>query len=168
MGSGGLIMKGIVNLKALNITIGIFFLRFFLTGFAGTGSVTGGLVVPCLTIGSLIGNFIFLLLNKTVGFDSSYQEITCLISATMFLSFIIKSPFTGIALVYSTIFYATKDFLLAFHFIPYLIITYYLGVMLIHKIFKIDNLYDEQVKLADAFNKNTLRGNASLWTVKKS
>ena len=77
----------------------------------GLGKVSGGLVVPTLVIGGLIGYFTCLLLSKIGLFDLYYVSLYVVVSMCLFFSLIFKMPYTGAMLFVSTILYSNCNIL---------------------------------------------------------
>ncbi|HBS10384.1 MAG TPA: hypothetical protein DEA28_01435, partial [Firmicutes bacterium] len=103
LGSGGLLMKeNVINFN-LSFIIFILILRFLLTIISGTGSVTGGLVVPIMSIGYLIGQIICLISKNTLSLPIAYFQYYSLISAIMLFGIITKTPLTSSSLIFTTI-----------------------------------------------------------------
>lgn len=147
MGSGGTIMGSNVISNSLIIVSSIFLLRFILTIISGTGSVTGGLVVPTMTIGYLIGQIIGVIFNKTLNLSTDYIQIYSLISACMLFAIVTKTPLTASSLLISTILRLSNYNIVTTFKITLLPIVFIFISLYLYKFFKLENLYDEQIKL---------------------
>ncbi len=111
MGNGLNSIAFIYGLSSLIVVFLLFIFRFFITLFYGLGKVSGGLVVPTLVLGGLIGYFVCLLFSQLGLFDSSFTSVYVVISMCLFFSLIFKMPYTGAMLFVSTILYSDCDIL---------------------------------------------------------
>ena len=111
MGNGLNSIGFIYGVSSLVVVSLIFLFRFFMTLVYGLGKVSGGLVVPTLVIGGLIGYFICLLLSKIGLFDLYYVSLYVVVSMCLFFSLIFNMPYTGAMLFVSTILYSNCNIL---------------------------------------------------------
>lgn len=154
MGAGGILMKNLVSYSSLVILFSILFARFILTIISGCGKVTGGLIVPILTIGAINGKIISLICVTYLGLSLSYEPLIILMSAVMFFALIIHTPFTALALFYSAVRFLTNNYLDAFYVFPYLTIAIFISYFIFIYLLKCPSLYEEQIDLAIKYSQN--------------
>ena len=154
MGAGGILMKNLASYSSLLILFSILFARFILTIISGCGKVTGGLIVPILTIGAINGKIISLICVTYFGLTLSYEPLIILMSAVMFFALIIHTPFTALALFYSAVSFLTNNYLNAFYVFPYLTIAIFIAYFIFIYLFKCPSLYEEQIDLAIKYAQN--------------
>lgn len=152
MGAGSSLVKALSGYQVLWIVILILLLRFFMTVISGSGRVTGGLVVPMMTLGALTGQIACLLCNRYFGLPDEVNEIVILISMCMIFGIITKTPFTSVALVYSAFAYSGNDYLHAAVMIPFVAVAIFLAVY-ISKWMKVDCLYEQFMEISLEFDK---------------
>ena len=145
MGAGGILMKNLASYSSLLILFSILFARFILTIISGCGKVTGGLIVPILTIGAINGKIISLICVTYLGL---------FMSAVMFFALIIHTPFTALALFYSAVSFLTNNYLDAFYVFPYLTIAIFISYFIFIYLLKCPSLYEEQIDLAIKYSQN--------------
>ena len=109
MGSGAHIIENVVNMDDIWLLVAVLGFRFVITIFAGTGRVTGGIVIPMLTLGALGGQIVCLACNKLLGLPSEYNQAIVLISMAMIFSVVNKTPITSSVLFLSAVFYAIRN-----------------------------------------------------------
>lgn len=146
MGAGSSLVKSLNEYKVLWIVLLILLMRFAMTVISGSGKVTGGLVVPMMTLGALTGQIAFLFCNRYFGLAGEVNEIVILISMCMIFGIITKTPFTSVALVYSALAYSGNDYLHAAVMIPFVAIAIFLAVYL-SKWMKVDCLYEQFMEI---------------------
>lgn len=146
MGSGSTLISKIITFDKIALILGILLLRFVITCFAGGGKVTGGLVVPMMTLGAVTGQLIFVICNKAFGLDIQYADVIILISMCMIFAIITKTPVTGTVLIFSAIGYSTGDYLHALIIIPISAVSIFLAVY-ISKWLKVDCLYEQMMEV---------------------
>ncbi len=98
IGSGQIIIDTIINNQVITSLICLLIFRIIMTSFYGSGSVSGGLVIPIMCIGAIVGQ-----ITNTIGayyFNLSYNQygFLILLSMCMLFSYINKCPLTSIAL----------------------------------------------------------------------
>ena len=148
MQSGGKIIASIYENTSFLILVGVLILRISLTAVSGSGSVTGGLVIPIMTIGAINGQIISTLSSEFFGFDESYFELISLISALMFFGILIHTPLTSCALLYSCISLATKNFVIALNILPIFVLTIFISYLITSRLFKLDSLYEGMIEVS--------------------
>ncbi len=111
MGNGLNSIGFIYGVSSLVVVVLIFLFRFFMTLVYGLGKVSGGLVVPTLVIGGLIGYFTCLLFSRIGLFDLYYVSLYAVVSMCLFFSLIFNMPYTGAMLFVSTILYSNCNIL---------------------------------------------------------
>lgn len=142
-GSGGKIISSISTYTVISYLIFVLLFRFLNINVAANSNVTGGLIVPILSLGALSGQIINIYATRYQNFDQSNWPIVILISSIMLFSLIIKTPITGTILLYSTISYLTNDYLSSLIYIPIIFIIYFIGTIFSKRILKDKCLYDE-------------------------
>ncbi len=148
MQSGGKIIASIHENTNFLILVGVLFLRICITAISGSGSVTGGLVIPIMTIGAINGQIISMICSQFFGFNESYFELISLISALMFFGILIHTPLTSTALLYSCIAFATKDFSIALTVLPIFVLTIFIAYLITSRLFKLDSLYEGMIEIS--------------------
>lgn len=141
MGSGGYLISNVGSYSLIYIVILILVFRFVITVLTGSGKVTGGLVVPIMTLGAVTGQLVYLLCSQCFGLTGDIQPIIVLVSMCMVFGVVTKTPITSIALIYSTIAYSTQDYLHALIIIPIAGICIFLATY-ISKLCKVDCMYE--------------------------
>ena len=147
MQSGGNLISNVESITSFYVLIALIIFRIIITAFSGSGSVTGGLVIPIMAIGAINGQIVSLISHEIFGFSSTYYELISLISALMLFGLIIRTPLTSTALLFSTIFFFTNDFIDSFSIVPVFLVFIISGRFLMKKIFKQDSLYDWMIKI---------------------
>lgn len=142
-GAGGKIISSISTYTIISYLIFVLLFRFLNINVAANSNVTGGLIVPILSLGALSGQIINIYATRYQNFDQSNWPIVILISSIMLFSLIIKTPITGTILLYSTISYLTNDYLSSLIYIPVIFIIYFIGTIFSKRILKDKCLYDE-------------------------
>lgn len=145
MGAGGRIISNIAIYNGLLILVFILLFRFLNINVAANSNVTGGLIVPILSLGALVGQIVNIYSSNFLGLETAMYPIIILISAIMLFSFIIKTPITGCVLLYSTISFLTNDYLSSLKILPIIFIFYFVGVLFSKKVLKDKCLYDELI-----------------------
>lgn len=141
MGSGGVLINNIGTYNTIWIVILIFLFRFAITILCGSGKVTGGLVIPILTLGAISGQIVFLCCNAWFNLSMDLEPIVVLVSMCMFFGVVTKTPLTSIALIYSAILNGTGDYLHGLIILPIAAITIFMAYF-ISKICKVDCMYE--------------------------
>lgn len=99
---GGNIIHNILNYKSLQVIILLLIFRFCYTIFSANSQATGGLVVPMLTIGGILGLLISQVSIQYFGMAEELTSIVVLISMLTFFGVVTKTPFTALVIVLST------------------------------------------------------------------
>ena len=146
MGSGTGLIGNIHQYTSLLVIGGILLFRFIMTVVTGSGKVTGGLVVPMMTLGAVCGQFVASLCNTYFGLSVEINDMLILVSMCMIFGVITKTPITSVALVFSAIGASTGDYLHALINIPYVAIAIFLAVY-ISKWLKVDCLYEQFMEI---------------------
>ncbi len=99
IGGGHRIIQGILNLDfTWQVLLVMFFVRFALLIITPNSGAMGGMFVPVLTIGALVGG----LLGKAfiaMGLSSEFYQTIVLITMTTFMGATMRAPLTAIVLV---------------------------------------------------------------------
>lgn len=147
MQSGGKLIQAIDNYTNLFIVIGILIFRIILTSLCGSGSVTGGLVIPIIAIGAINGQIVNCICSNLFSLDPIYFDLVTLISGTMMFAFTIETPFTSIALVSSVIFFTTQNFSSISEIIIPLAFFTLFGCYIMKHFFKQESLYEGMINV---------------------
>lgn len=148
MQSGGKLINSISDYRTIYIVILILLLRLALTAASGSGDITGGLVIPIMALGAINGQIISLISTNLFGLSSDYHQLIALISALMLFAFTIQTPFTAIALLFSTIFYFTNNFIDSLSVLPIFTITLFFGYVLMTRVFRQKSLYEGMIDVS--------------------
>lgn len=100
--SGGghdLIEELIVSKEALRIILLLLFFKFIFTMFSYSTGAAGGIFLPLLVIGALIGKTYGIVVTNIFNLESSYIIHFMLISMAAYFAAIVKAPITGIVLI---------------------------------------------------------------------
>lgn len=120
--------------------------RIFITSIAGNGKVSGGLIIPSLAIGAMLGSMIALIFENNFGFEFMYRGYIVLLSMCMFFAYITEAPLTAITLFFSNLIYSSGTFNV-FNKSTMLGGALIFSVFLVTKIFKVVPLYDMLVEI---------------------
>lgn len=110
VGNGDKIISLSLTLNTWYVFILLILFRTLMTGMMGTGKVSGGLIIPSLAIGALVGGLSSLSLESMNPSLYDNREFIILLSMCMFFSFISEAPLTSITLFYSNLVYSTNSF----------------------------------------------------------
>ena len=80
-----------------------------ITIFAGTDRVTGGVVIPMLTLGAIGGQIVCLVCNKFLGLPADYNQVIVIISMAIIFTVVNKTPITSSVLFLTAVLYAVQD-----------------------------------------------------------
>lgn len=100
--SGGghhLINELLITDFSLKLIVIIFILKFFFTMFSYSTGFPGGIFLPMLVLGALIGNIYGLIIVNIFNLDNSYVHLFTLLAMASYFSSIVKAPITGIILI---------------------------------------------------------------------
>lgn len=147
MGSGSSTVASISATDSLWVLGGIFLLRFCLTVLTGSGKVTGGLVVPMMTLGAILGEISVGICHALFGLDIAIAPVIVLVSMCMMFGVVTKTPFTSVALIYSALAYSSGDYLHALILLPVSIVSVFLAFY-ISKWCRVDCLYEQLMEVA--------------------
>lgn len=100
LGSGNNLVKVISDGKFTLAALTVLFVAklFFSTGSFGTGT-PGGIFLPLLVIGAIIGGLYSTFLNVTFGVEEYYIKGFVIIAMAGFFSAIVRAPITGVILI---------------------------------------------------------------------
>ena len=154
MQSGGKLIGNVNNYTSLVLLFSILLLRFMLTAISGSGDVTGGLVIPIMALGAINGQIVSVISTSLFGLEPSLYPLINLISALMLFSFTIQTPFTSIALLFSTIIYTTNSLYDSLSALPLFTLTLLLGYLIMTRLFKIKSLYEGMIDVTNKYNKS--------------
>ena len=108
MGSGAHIIEEIAHFDNIWVLVALLAFRFVITIFAGTDRVTGGIVIPMLTLGALGGQMVCLLCNNLLGMPAELNQVVIVISMAIIFSVVNKTPITSSVLFLSAVVYAAQ------------------------------------------------------------
>ena len=108
MGSGAHIIEEITHFKDVWLLVALLAFRFIITIFAGTDRVTGGIVIPMLTLGAIGGQIVCLVCNQLLGLPAEYNQVVVIISMAIIFTVVNKTPVTSSVLFLTAVLYAVK------------------------------------------------------------
>ena len=108
MGSGAHIIEEITHYKDVWVLIALLAFRMIITIFAGTDRVTGGVVIPMLTLGAIGGQIVCLVCNKFLGLPADYNQVVIIISMAIIFTVVNKTPITSSVLFLTAVLYAVQ------------------------------------------------------------
>lgn len=108
MGSGAHIIEGILHFKDIWILLALLGFRFVITVFAGTDRVTGGVVIPMLTLGAIGGQVVCLVCNQFFGLPAELNQTIVIVSMAIIFTVVNKTPVTSSVLFLSAVIYAVE------------------------------------------------------------
>ncbi len=147
MGSGSNIISSLSEWTNIALVIGVLVFRFALTSLSGAGKVTGGLVVPIMCLGALVGRIAVLLCGSMFEFDMECSEFVMLFSMVTTFTVITKAPMTSIVLVLSALVYSSSSFDV-FHTGTFIGIICIVVCHLFVQLFRQNDLYDEFIDVS--------------------
>lgn len=155
LGSGDKIIDDSLMYQSVYLIVLILVFRIILTSIMGNGKVTGGLIVPSLCFGALIGSLSSLVFEKYFSLDSSYRSFIILASMCLFFAFISEAPITAVVLFFSNLVYSNESFNV-FNYSTCFVILFIIAIFFVTKIFNVKPLYDMLVDTQDDFNKHKI------------
>lgn len=127
MGAGSKIKSlYFINLPIIYL-LGILLFRIIVTSISSNGNVSGGLVIPSMTLGTIIGQITCLFLNKFFNLNPDNFELIILVSMTLSFAIINKNPLSASILVINAIFNLTFNILNVLIIFPLVIVFFYLA-----------------------------------------
>lgn len=109
MGSGAHIIEEITHFKDVWLLVALLAFRFIITIFAGTDRVTGGIVIPMLTLGAIGGQIVCLVCNQLLGMPAEYNQVIVIISMAIIFTVVNKTPVTSSVLFLTAVLYTVKN-----------------------------------------------------------
>lgn len=140
--------------NSLILLISLFLFRLIALAILGNGKVSGGIVLPSMVIGGLIGAINFNIVSRFINLNQS--DLTFVILLTMILFFVLinNSPLTGITLFISSLLFISNYSLNFFKEL-----SFYLAIILIiisslffRFILKEDNINEDFIRVDSSFN----------------
>lgn len=126
--------------------IAIFVLRFFSSLLFSSGKLTGGIVIPTMCLGAIVGQVSILIFNKCFSFSIDDNSFIILFSMILMFSLINKAPFTASSLFLFSLIYKNRNI----HFwdisVLICILFFFLG-NLIFNLIKQKDLIDEMLTI---------------------
>ncbi len=139
LGGGGALVKSIAKMDfTWQLLLGLLLLKVVLIVICVNAGATGGLFVPTLALGALVGGLFGHLFIK-MGMEEIYYKAVVVISMCAFMGAVMRSPLTAIVLVVEV----TGQFLTGFLTIAIVILLAYFIVELLD----VEPLYDYQLTL---------------------
>lgn len=154
LGGGDKIIQGALTIKSIYLLLLLLAFRIVLTSFIGNGKVTGGLIIPSLSFGALLGAMSSLVFENMNLMNDSYRAYIILLSMCMFFAFISEAPLTAITLFFSNLVYSTGSFNV-FNKATFLGALLILATFLVTKVFNTIPLYDMLVETEEEFKLST-------------
>lgn len=146
MGSGGNIISLLTSFDTILLVIGLIVFRISITSLCGSGKVTGGLVIPMMCIGGLIGRLCILLLQNFIYIPSESFEFIYLCGICCFFACVTKAPITSIVLFFSTLIYSSQNFYV-FNASSFMCVTIIIFCYLVINILNQDDIYDDFINI---------------------
>lgn len=150
LGGGDKIIQGSLEYKSIYLLLLLLAFRLALTSIIGNGKVTGGLIIPSLSLGALIGTISSLTFENLIGIDGDYRAYIILLTMCMFFAFISEAPLTALTLFFSNLMYSTGSFYI-FNRASFLGALLIFSTFLVTKVFKNLPLYDMLVETEEEF-----------------
>ena len=150
LGGGDKIIQGSLEYKSIYLLLLLLAFRLALTSIIGNGKVTGGLIIPSLSLGALIGAISSLTFENLIGIDGDYRAYIILLTMCMFFAFISEAPLTALTLFFSNLMYSTGSFYI-FNRASFLGALLIFSTFLVTKVFKNLPLYDMLVETEEEF-----------------
>lgn len=153
--------KNILNLisdpslnNSLLLLIGLFVFRLISLSILGNGKVSGGIVLPSMVLGGIIGAINFNLLSKFIRFDQSDLTFVILLSMILFFTLINNSPLTGCTLFISSLLYLNNYSLIFFKELSFYLclIIIICGSLFFKFVLKEKNINEDFIKIDSLFN----------------
>lgn len=151
MGGGDKIIDGAMLYKNIYIILLILVFRIVLTSIVGNGKVSGGLIVPSLCYGALLGSIGALVFEEFMGLNYEYRSFIILASMCMFFAYISEAPLTSMTLFFSNLVYSNSSFN-CFNESSLFICLLIFIIFLVSKVVKAKPLYDMLVDTQDEYN----------------
>ncbi len=101
MGAGSSFLGILPSEQVWYILLSLIFFRLILTVHGSTSSVSGGVVIPQLAIGGVIGMFIMMVSHELFHVSLFYAQEVILLSMCSFYVVVMKSPLTGLSLLFA-------------------------------------------------------------------
>ena len=159
LGGGDKIIQGSLEIKSIYILILILAFRLALTSIIGNGKVTGGLIIPSLSLGAILGAISSLTFENLFGLSDSFRAYIILLTMCMFFAFISEAPLTALTLFFVNLINSTETFFV-FNKATFLGALLILATFLVTKVFSTLPLYDMLVETEEEFKlkeKNSLK-----------
>ncbi len=154
IGSGQSIIDTIMNQQSFIFVIGMLCFRIIATSIVGSGSVTGGLVIPTMAIGALIGQLANIIGHQYLDLTYNQYGFLVLLSMCMMFAFVNKCPLTGMCLFCSYMFTNRGDLFILHASTIWAIVFILLG-HLVTRIFNRKDLYHELNSIYDKYEGDT-------------
>ena len=126
----------------LYVLLGVLVYKIVMTSIYGSGGITGGLVLPSMTLGAITAQILLNIINKDILPSTSCYSLIILISMCMMFGCINGNPLTSSILVASTVFGCTYNVIDILIILPTVLVSNYLSYF-ICKIFNISGLYSK-------------------------
>lgn len=98
-GGNGLINSMFVSKSAITILVALLIVRFFFTMICYGSGAPGGIFLPMLALGALIGNIYGGILVHFLHFDSIYMNNFIIIAMAGYFAAVVRAPITGTILI---------------------------------------------------------------------
>ncbi len=148
IGSGHSLIEHTLEESLWYIVLLYLFIRFFITLIGGNSGASGGIVIPSLAMGALIGRLFTLIMENYLHMDPSSSPFWIVFSSCFFLAVLNKVPLTASTLLASSLFFVTSngvDALLAF----LISLPLYAIACLPLYLHKIEDLYDGVIEVEE-------------------
>lgn len=126
----------------LYVLLGVLVYKIVMTSIYGSGGITGGLVLPSMTLGVITSQILLNIVNKDILPSTTCYSLIILISMCMMFGCINGNPLTASILVASTVFGCTYNVIDVLIILPLVLLANY-SSFYICKIFNISGLYSK-------------------------
>ncbi len=148
IGSGHGLVEGMMEEKVWYLVLSYLVIRFVITLIGGNAGASGGIVIPSLAMGALIGRIFTLIGESYWGMDSSSSAFWTVYAACFFLAVLNKIPLTASTLLASSLFAMSGDALSALLAVLVSLPVYALACLPLY-LHKVEDLYDGVIEVEE-------------------
>lgn len=148
IGSGHALVEHTTGIAIWWSALLFFAVRFLLTIVGGNAGSTGGIVIPSLAMGALLGRLATLLAEEFLGMDPSYSPFWIVFASCFFLATLNKVPLTASTLLGSSLFFMTRDWAGALLAVLISLPVYALACLPLY-LHKAEDLYDGLIEIEE-------------------
>ena len=148
IGSGHGLVEGMMEEKVWYLVLSYLVIRFVITLIGGNAGASGGIVIPSLAMGALIGRIFTLIGESYWGIDPSSSAFWTVYAACFFLEVLNKIPLTASTLLASSLFVMSGDALSALLAVLVSLPVYALACLPLY-LHKVEDLYDGVIEVEE-------------------